>query len=662
MQPPSLTAAAAIVEALVAAGVNWVVLSPGSRSAPMAYALAEAEDAGLLGLRVVLDERSAGFTALGMSRAALLAGHRAPAAVVTTSGTAVANLHPALAEADAAGIPLLVVSTDRPHELVGTGANQTTEQAGIFALAPRATADIPADLTAPAGLGEEAGRASIAGQVRRAVLAAAGTLTRDPGPAHINARFRPPLAPVDGPILGDSPGQGASAPSALMSPSAQGFQGAWGAWGVPDDAEAQVPAPRIIWEAPAPPSGAADEPGRARGLVVAGDCPDPALGDIAARVAERLGWPLLAEPTSGARHGATAQPRYAELLATSAGRDLAARASHILVAGHPSLSRPISALLAREDARISVLADRARITDVAGTAGRVIAVDPAPTATGRADQAERIAGLLGAAVPSWGAEWRSAVAALEPPSVAGSDAALDADDAAVAVWESCAPTGQDGEAPLLVVGSSMTIRRLGWRPGARPRPPPSPIGAWPGSTGRSPPPPGSRSPPGGRCERSWGTWPSSTTPCRSGAAGLSASPTSRSSSSTTPAGPSSTAWSTRACRGLGDSAACSPPRSTRMWPISRGGWASKRSTPLIGTPSCASSPSPCAERAWSGSPYSPEGGAGARSRASGRPSDLLPRSLVDLARCHMMRRLASRWSPAPSTAPHEDPLAQAGHR
>lgn len=471
MQPPSLTAAAAIVEALVAAGVNWVVLSPGSRSAPMAYALAEAEDAGLLGLRVVLDERSAGFTALGMSRAALLAGQRAPAAVVTTSGTAVANLHPALAEADAAGIPLLVVSTDRPHELVGTGANQTTEQAGIFALAPRATADIPADLTAPAGLGEEAGRASIAGQVRRAVLAAAGTLTRDPGPAHINARFRPPLAPVDGPILGDSPGQGASAPSALMSPSAQGFQGAWGAWGVPDDAEAQVPAPRIIWEAPAPPSGAADEPGRARGLVVAGDCPDPALGDIAARVAERLGWPLLAEPTSGARHGATAQPRYAELLATSAGRDLAARASHILVAGHPSLSRPISALLAREDARISVLADRARITDVAGTAGRVIAVDPAPTATGRADQAERIAGLLGAAVPSWGAEWRSAVAALEPPSVAGSDAALDADDAAVAVWESCAPTGQDGEAPLLVVGSSMTIRRLDrLAPGGAPAP------------------------------------------------------------------------------------------------------------------------------------------------------------------------------------------------
>ena len=471
MQPPSLTAAAAIVEALVAAGVNWVVLSPGSRSAPMAYALTEAEDAGLLGLRVVLDERSAGFTALGMSRAALLAGHRAPAAVVTTSGTAVANLHPALAEADAAGIPLLVVSTDRPHELVGTGANQTTEQAGIFALAPRATADIPADLTAPAGLGEEAGRASIAGQVRRAVLAAAGTLTRDPGPAHINARFRPPLAPVDGPILGDSPGQGASAPSALMSSSAQGFQGAWGAWGVPDDAEAQVPAPRIIWEAPAPPSGAADEPGRARGLVVAGDCPDPALGDIAARVAERLGWPLLAEPTSGARHGATAQPRYAELLATSAGRDLAARASHILVAGHPSLSRPISALLAREDARISVLADRARITDVAGTAGRVIAVDPAPTATGRADQAERIAGLLGAAVPSWGAEWRSAVAALEPPSVAGSDAALDADDAAVAVWESCAPTGQDGEAPLLVVGSSMTIRRLDrLAPGGAPAP------------------------------------------------------------------------------------------------------------------------------------------------------------------------------------------------
>ncbi|WP_366180994.1 2-succinyl-5-enolpyruvyl-6-hydroxy-3-cyclohexene-1-carboxylic-acid synthase [Actinomyces timonensis] len=452
MQPSSLTAAAAIVEALVATGVRWAVLSPGSRSAPMAYALAEAEAAGLLGLRVVLDERSAGFTALGMSRAALLEGRRAPAAVVTTSGTAVANLHPAVAEADAAGIPLVIISTDRPHELVSTGANQTTAQAGIFALAPRATVDIPADLTAPgpAGLGEKAGRAAITGQVRRAVLAAAGTLTRDPGPTHINARFRPPLTPGDGAILGEPRPRAASAGPA-KAPAA--------------------PVPNPVWEAPGAP--AVGEGASAPGLVVAGDCPDPALGDLAARAAERLGWPLLAEPTSGARHGATALPRYAELLATTAGRDLASRARRILVVGHPSLSRPISALLARDDARISVLADRARITDVAGTAGRVIAVDPADTPGGRAGQAERVARLLGGGGCAWAADWTSAVAALDPLSAplgaaagfhADADAphsgALTADGAALAVWDACAPGGAGGEAPLLVVGSSMTIRRL----------------------------------------------------------------------------------------------------------------------------------------------------------------------------------------------------------
>ncbi|ARD42301.1 2-succinyl-5-enolpyruvyl-6-hydroxy-3-cyclohexene-1-carboxylic-acid synthase [Actinomyces gaoshouyii] len=451
MQPPSLTAAAAIVEALVATGVRWAVLSPGSRSAPMAYALAEAEAAGLLGLRVVLDERSAGFTALGMSRAAILEGRRAPAAVVTTSGTAVANLHPALAEADAAGIPLVVISTDRPHELVGTGANQTTAQAGIFALAPRATADIPADLTAPgpAGLGEEAGRAAITGQVRRAVLAAAGTLTRDPGPAHINARFRPPLTPGDGTILGES------RPRAAYAGPAK---------------EPAAPAPRLVWEAPGAPANVVDEGGGAPGLIIAGDCPDPALGALAARVAERLGWPLLAEPTSGARHGATAQSRYAELLATRGGRDLARRARSLLVVGHPSLSRPVSALLARDDVRISILADRARITDVAGTARRVIDVEPAGTPDGLEDQAARIAGLLDRAGPSWAADWTSAVAALSPLSgpwggavAAPGDprgAMLTADEAALTVWESCTLDHAGADAPLLVVGSSMTIRRL----------------------------------------------------------------------------------------------------------------------------------------------------------------------------------------------------------
>ncbi|NCD19386.1 MAG: 2-succinyl-5-enolpyruvyl-6-hydroxy-3-cyclohexene-1-carboxylate synthase, partial [Actinobacteria bacterium] len=133
-----------VVTQLVAAGVRDVVLSPGSRSAPLAYALAAAERAGWLRVHVRVDERSAGFFALGLARAAALSGVARPVAVATTSGTAVANLHPAVLEASHSGIPLLVVSADRPHELRGTGANQTTAQVGIFGGAVRAALDLPA--------------------------------------------------------------------------------------------------------------------------------------------------------------------------------------------------------------------------------------------------------------------------------------------------------------------------------------------------------------------------------------------------------------------------------------------------------------------------------------------------------------------------------------
>ena len=190
--PPALADARSLVAALLDEGVREAVLCPGSRSAPLADALADAAEANALSLRVVLDERSAGFIALGAARAHALTGASRCAAVVTTSGTAVSNLHPAVSEADAAGIPLLVISADRPHELVGTGASQTTEQTALLSPALRLAIDLPADLSAD--LGSAAARAAIAGQVRRAVAAATGTLSRDPGPAQINARFRPPLA------------------------------------------------------------------------------------------------------------------------------------------------------------------------------------------------------------------------------------------------------------------------------------------------------------------------------------------------------------------------------------------------------------------------------------------------------------------------------------
>src|SRR4051812_11229368 len=129
---PSTAHAQVIVDELVRHRVTDAVLCPGSRSAPLAFALHAADAAGRLRLHVRIDERTAGFLALGL---ALRSGRPVP--VVTTSGTAVANLHPAVLEASHAGIPLLLLTADRPPQLIGTGANQTVVQPGIFGDAVR---------------------------------------------------------------------------------------------------------------------------------------------------------------------------------------------------------------------------------------------------------------------------------------------------------------------------------------------------------------------------------------------------------------------------------------------------------------------------------------------------------------------------------------------
>ena len=431
--------ARSLVAALLAEGVREVVLCPGSRSAPLADALADAADAERVRLRVVLDERSAGFIALGAARAHALSGRSRCAAVVTTSGTAVSNLHPAVSEADAAGIPLLVISADRPHELVGTGASQTTEQTGLFAPALRLGVDLPADLTAD--LGGCAANAAVTGQVRRAVVAATGALSRDPGPAQINARFRPPLT---------AEGAAPAAPALPAPPVATAARTA-----VQDRALATDDCRRAD-------HGSSSER-RGRGLIVAGDTAHPAVGALAGSLAEHLGWPLLAEPTSQARGGPQALPRYAELLGTQAGRALAEQAEHVLVLGHPSLSRSVTALLGREDLDITVLTERARWADVPGQARRILPVD-GPDHEVIDDVALRSARLVASlglqrADTTWNESWHQAVADLPDPGRSSS-----ADTLAQAVWEASLAPG----APTLLLGSSMTVRRLDRlaRPGA----------------------------------------------------------------------------------------------------------------------------------------------------------------------------------------------------
>lgn len=306
-------------------GMRDVVLAPGSRSAPLALALDAADRAGDLRLHVRVDERSAGFLALGITL-----GSRRPVAVVTTSGTAVGNLVPAVMEAHHSGRRLVVVSADRPDRMRGSGANQTTEQAGLFGVfAP--CHDLAPDASAHA--------------IATAVSAACAAV----GPTQLNLQLEGDLLPTD-----PDPVRWWVRPivtSALPTPSpAMGLRG--------------VAPPEVLTAGP-------------RTVVVAGDDAGPA----ARLLAEAGNWPLLAEPTSGARIGRQAVRTYRLLLGTT----LRARIERVIVVGHPTLSRPVTALIS--DGSIEVLSVRAA-TGVATDPGRVArTLETVPQAASRDDDA-----------------------------------------------------------------------------------------------------------------------------------------------------------------------------------------------------------------------------------------------------------------------------------
>mgnify|MGYP003111192056 CR=1 FL=1 len=291
----ALDAARIAVAALLLEGVRYVVVAPGSRSAPMAYALAEADAAGRVELLVRIDERDAGFTALGL---ALATG--APAAVLTTSGTAVGNLLPAVMEANHAAVPLVVISADRPEELRGTGANQTTAQLDLFGEHVRFAADVPA--------GSDPRRA-----VETALSAATGAFEdTPPGPVQLNLAFRDPLVPAPGDRL--PPESGRRVYRAPRGPLALDF-----------------------------PPASAGLPER-RTVVLAGHD----AGPVAEAFARAHGLPLLAEPSSNARFGPNAVGPY-RIVLDAFGPESAQPIERVVLFGRPTLSRPVSALLARAD-------------------------------------------------------------------------------------------------------------------------------------------------------------------------------------------------------------------------------------------------------------------------------------------------------------------------
>jgi 2-succinyl-5-enolpyruvyl-6-hydroxy-3-cyclohexene-1-carboxylate synthase len=287
-----------IIEEMIARGVRDVVLAPGSRSAPLAYECFEADRIGLLRLHVRVDERTAAFLALGLAK-----GSGAPAAVLTTSGTATANLHPAVLEAWHAHVPLIVITASRPRALVNTGSNQTADQDQLFGRHVRAYA----------GLSDEVlDHRTWRFEMTRIMTAATGLRSRMPGPVQLNVEFSEPLLPAES------------------------------AW--------PPPAPELVITASQNPAEPRALPDGAQTLIIAGDCP-PETGAAIAELAEQVQVPLMAEPSSNARRGEAALSTYRLLLSST----LAEEIERVVVFGRPTLSRPVSRLLARDDLDLVVV-------------------------------------------------------------------------------------------------------------------------------------------------------------------------------------------------------------------------------------------------------------------------------------------------------------------
>jgi 2-succinyl-5-enolpyruvyl-6-hydroxy-3-cyclohexene-1-carboxylate synthase len=185
---PSTTQARVVVDELIRGGVRDVVLCPGSRNAPLAFALQDADRSGRIRLHVRIDERTAGYLAIGLAIAA-----DAPVCVAMTSGTAVANLGPAVVEANYARVPLIVLSANRPYELLGTGANQTMEQLGYFGTQVRDTISLGLAEDAPERL--DSLNATWRSATCRVLVAATGSRTANAGPVHFDIPLREPLVP-----------------------------------------------------------------------------------------------------------------------------------------------------------------------------------------------------------------------------------------------------------------------------------------------------------------------------------------------------------------------------------------------------------------------------------------------------------------------------------
>jgi 2-succinyl-5-enolpyruvyl-6-hydroxy-3-cyclohexene-1-carboxylate synthase len=397
------TFCATLVDEWVRAGVRHAVVAPGSRSTPLALALA---DDGRLRVHVHQDERSAGFLAVGLAL-----GGWEPAVVLTTSGTAAVELHAAVVEADLAHVPMLVCTADRPPELLDVGAPQAIDQTHLYGRSPRW-------FHAP-GVADQAAMGRWRAMAARAYAESMGPA---PGPVHLNLAFREPLLGTVGEL-----------------PAGRAGDAPW-TWRADPDEPAQ---PAITL--------AGDLAGR-RGVFLAG--PGSGGGPALDLVARALGWPVLAAPQADVWAVEHAVVPHADGMLRVGAVAEELRPEVIVRLGGPLASRVVGEWAAASGAPEIAVSGVQSWVDPHGTAAVVLAADPAALVEAWVDEADVVEPVDGG---SWRNRWdelgRLAATAVEVTLTQHPVA-----EPAVAR----ALVGALPEGACLVVSSSMPIRDLEW--------------------------------------------------------------------------------------------------------------------------------------------------------------------------------------------------------
>jgi 2-succinyl-5-enolpyruvyl-6-hydroxy-3-cyclohexene-1-carboxylate synthase len=416
--------ASAMAEELARSGVRRAVVSPGSRSTPLAVALWRQPE---IEVSVILDERSAGFFALGT---ALVTGRAA--VVLCTSGSAAANLHPAVVEADEAGVPMIVLTADRPPELRDIGAGQTIDQLKLYGDAVRWFCEVGTHEADDDGLLH----------FRAVSCRAYATAVGDPrpGPVHLNVPWREPLAPI--------PEAGAVTAADPLALEGRG----------------DAPLNEIFAGRPRAPEALLDTlaeriESASRGLIVAGRQMDPGLAEPVSALAAAAGYPILAEPTSQLRRG----PHDRSLVVSAydhivRDRPPALRPELIVRVGDLPTSKPLRQWLAAIEGLEQIVIDPAgEWREPTRRASTIVRAEPAQAARSLAERLSRLRpGSSAVAGSPFAAAWLEADSAVR----ADVDGRLDELDelSEPGVWISLGNVLRDGDS--VFAASSMPIRDM----------------------------------------------------------------------------------------------------------------------------------------------------------------------------------------------------------